>query len=280
MKNWILVYVMLMMLVPSVVSAHVVNKENVYDDIQYSQAAEDVVLLSGMGIISYEHEDSLFHPQDKLTRKELAEWSVGFLSRLDQYRGVDSGEMKSSLLSSLEGNATYGDVGDAFFKGKLYLNDPDGEMTREEFVIFMARNLGIEIDGETLMEQAGLSPGPTGEVSQVEVGEDQTYKLDIGNNEYLMDAHPRVLNGAADPVLWKGKMIEESWISQTEDGPIMKQVKFGKGSVKGEKSIVVDKEEQGGIREHEQGKGFLVVPTVIACIVLIFLYVMFKRNKE
>ena len=272
-------YVMLLMVAPSVVSAHVVNKENVYDDIQYSEAAEEIVLLSGIGIIGYEHEDPLYRPHDQLTRGELAEWAVGFLSQSE--RGVEKGKLETSLISSLEGNATYGDVGDAFFKGKLHLNDPDVEMTREEFAIFMAGNLEVEVDGdgETLMEQAGLSPGPTGEISSVESSEVQRHKLEISNKEYVMDVHPRVLNGPADPILWEGKTIEESWLFQTEEGPTLKQVKFGSGSVKEGKSIVVEQDKEGGVQEKAVTGFPVVVPTIVAaCIVLIFFYLKYKRK--
>ena len=265
---------MLLMVVPSLVSAHVVNKENVYDDIQYSEAAEDIVLLSGIGIIDYEHGDSLFRPQDRLTRGELIGWAASFLSQSNQDKDLVKGEFESGLISSLEGNATYEDVGNAFFKGKLHLDEPDAEMTREGFVKFMAGNLEVEIDGETLLEQAGLLPGPTGEVSSVKADEDYTYRLKLGNKEYLLDTHPRVLNGVVDPVLWEGKMIEESWLFQTKDGKALKQVKFGNGSAKEEKSVVLN---QG---QGQPDTDFPVILTIVAgCIVFIYLFVKFKKHK-
>ena len=278
MKYRVLLFVMLLMVAPSLVSAHVVNKENVYDDIQYSEAAEDIVLLSGIGIIDYEHGDSLFRPQDRLTRGELIEWAASFLSQSNQDKDLVKGEFESGLISSLEGNATYEDVGNAFFKGKLHLDEPDAEMTREEFVKFMAGNLEVEIDGETLLGQAGLLPGPKGIISSVKADGDYTYRLKIGNKEYLLDPHPRVLNGAADPVLWEGKMIEESWFFQTKDGQALKQVKFGNGSAKEEKSVVLnqDKDESEGQPDLD----FPVILTIVAgCIVLIYLFGKFKKHK-
>ena len=51
-KKIAIVLFVLFSVIASSVSAHIINKDNLYDDIKYSESADDIVLLSGLGIIS------------------------------------------------------------------------------------------------------------------------------------------------------------------------------------------------------------------------------------
>jgi hypothetical protein len=48
--------------------AHVTNESNIYDDIEFSEAKEEILLLRGLNIIPYESGAQLFRPKEMLKR--------------------------------------------------------------------------------------------------------------------------------------------------------------------------------------------------------------------
>ncbi len=78
MKRIAVMIFVLMLLLPAAVQAHIVNESNLYDDIAFSEARENIVYLSGLGVIPYEHGAPLFKPKDKLSRSDLAYWAGSF----------------------------------------------------------------------------------------------------------------------------------------------------------------------------------------------------------
>ncbi|THF75760.1 hypothetical protein [Cohnella fermenti] len=231
--------------------AHVMTSANVYTDISLSAAKEEIVLLTGMNIIVYSHDDTLFRPQEKLSRSELAAWAAVFSGRAaagDAPEQAAQAALSAGLAQSLDGNATYEDVNLAFFGGALALDAAQGteggngfgtttttdnetaydttsgtapaaaaaaasnELTREQFALFMGEHLLEPLPGGTLPEQAGYLTGPAGVVGKVSEDKQGGYRIEIAGETYRLYEHPRVLSAAADPAQWKGLTLQRSWL--------------------------------------------------------------------
>jgi hypothetical protein len=247
LKKVLLFISLFTLLFSSSVFAHVTNEKTIYDDIEFSEAKEEIVYLRGLEVIAYEHGAKLFKPQDTLTKADLAFWAVKFKG-LDKKQGEHGhgGDSKKEdiqklaidhgLIDSLEGNATHGDVNKAYFEGKAPVEKPDQELTKEEFALFMGQFLKEKVDGKTLFDMVGFEPGPTGVVEKVSFemeGEgEKAYKVfryTIGGKEYQVSKHPKILYGPVDLSAWEGKKTGESWLTS------------GHGDEKVVQIIVVDK---------------------------------------
>lgn len=191
------------------VSAHVMNSQSVFGDIHYTEAAEDILLISALGMVSAESGKQTFRPQDPLTREELGEFVGSYFSfegELAQEKGYRS---------STKGEATYADVNQAFFENALSVENPEGTMTREEFAQFIAANLESDIGGHTFAERSGFAEGPTGVIEKVQQVE-ETYQLTIDGNVYELGEHPYVAAESVDPLVWQGMSLSKSWEGPSE----------------------------------------------------------------
>lgn len=55
--------------------AHVTNEFSVYEDLEFSEAKEQVLLLSGLNLFPHDKGVQLFRPQEKLTSQlQCAQW--------------------------------------------------------------------------------------------------------------------------------------------------------------------------------------------------------------
>lgn len=279
------------LLFSSSVYAHVTNEKTIYDDIEFSEAKEEIVYLRGLNAIAHERGAHLFKPQDKLTKAELAFWAATF-NKLGGHdtktEDLQKAALENGLIDALEGNATYADVNNAYFVRKAPVEKPVSELTKEEFALFMGQFLKVKVDGQTLFDMAGYDPGPSGIVEKVSFemeGEgENAYKVfsyTIDGKEYQVSSHPKILYGPVDLSAWEGKKIGESWLSG------------GHGHEKVVQIIVVDQEQftddeiakQETNEQHDQTnddgnqpsnnttpehpeKGFPVVP-VIGGVVLV-----------
>jgi hypothetical protein len=227
MRSILLFMIALVLLLPSAASAHVVNDQTIYEDIQYSAVKEQIVILSGLGVIASEHGASLFRPNEKLTRMELALWAGTFLKLTDAdaaAQDITKAAWDKGIITSLQGNATYQDANQAYFQGQAKAAQPDAEMTREAFISFMASYLDQKINGKTLYERAGCSPGASGlieAVTQQEVKDakgsvSKVYILQINGKKLVLGAHPKIIHASVDPAQWKGKNIVSSWLMKAE----------------------------------------------------------------
>ncbi len=210
----------MMMLVATSAFAHVTNEHNLFEDLSISEAANEIILLSALGIISPQDGKQTFRPQEPLTAKDLAAW-VGSFYGLE---GTTSAELAQAalakgLLSTIDGAATYSMVNEGFFKGTLQLENPEDQMTREQFAKFVASHVHTKIDGQTVMDKVGFTPGPTGIIEKVERvtknmptgGTATIYQLTIDGNVHEIGMHPRTITDTADPLVWQGLQIAESW---------------------------------------------------------------------
>ena len=210
----------MMLLVSTSAFAHVMNETNIFEDLSISEVSEEIVLLSALGVISSQDAELTFRPQDPLTAKDLAAW----LGSYKGLKGTTSTELAQAasaegLLPTIDGQATYSLVNEAFFQGNLELVNPDEQMTREEFTKFVASHVHTNIEGHTLMDKAGFKSGPSGLIEKVERvtkinptgGTANIYQLTISGKVYEIGMHPRTVGDSVDPLVWKGLNVAESW---------------------------------------------------------------------
>lgn len=220
MFNKIGMLLCMMMLVATSAFAHVTNETNLFEDLSLSEASNEIVLLSALGVVSSQDGKQTFRPQDTLTAKDLAAWLGSFYG----LEGTTSAELAQAasakgLLSTIDGDATYSLVNEAFFQGALQVENPDEQMTREQFAKFVASHVHRKIDEHTLMDKVGFTPGPTGVIEKVERvaknmptgGTANIYQITISGEVYEIGMHPRTIADAADPLVWQGLTIAESW---------------------------------------------------------------------
>ncbi len=210
------------------VLAHVQNEKNLYSDIEYSEATEEIVLLHGIRVISMEGGANLYKPFELLTKSDLAYWAGTFHGLGGEGATADrirEAALNEGLVDSLEGHATYADVNQAYFAGKAETLQPDETLTREQFALYMSTYFTAEVDGKTLFDMAEYVEGPTGIVADVEKSEvtegGNTYdvfRINIDGEWVQVSNHPKILNGPVDLTLWKDKAVVASWYGKAEPG--------------------------------------------------------------
>jgi hypothetical protein len=256
-------------LLTGVAGAHTANEKTLYDDIETSKAVEQIVLLRGLGVIGQPEGVKLYRPQEKLTKAELKEWASGFTG--------------TSPVAG-DGNATYGDVNQAFFGGKAQVEQAERELTKEEFALFMGQFLTEKVDGKTLFERAGMTKGPSGVVEAVvEETEGQgekayhVYRLKLGGQEYPVAAHPKLLHLPTDLKLVKGKAIRETWV---KDGKLQILV-ADQGTFRDEMSMEQRHGHDKAGHEHdraEQEGDFPWVPIGGGAVLVLLLWWLFGKR--
>ena len=227
MKNRIVLCLLLCFFFTTSASAHVLNKNNTFSDLRLSEYANDIVLLSSLGIVSNLDENLEYEPQKTLTAQDLAAWAA-------KYHVIDAGTstqlaqaaLEQNLISKIDGEATYQLVNEAFFQNQLVIHNPTETMTRDEFAAFVAKHVHTDIDGQTLLQMSGYIEGPTGKVEAVERVQKLTetgskanvYMLTIDGEVYEMGMHPRAIADSADPAVWVGQTISESYFGPNAEG--------------------------------------------------------------
>ena len=227
MKNRIILCLLLCFFVTASASAHVMNENNIFSDAGLSEYANDLVVLSSLGIISNLDGSLEYQPQKTLTAQDLAAWTA-------RYHGIDAdtsaqlaqAALERNLISTLEGEATYQLVNEAFFQNQLDVHNPAETMTRDEFATFVAKHVHTDIGGQTLLQMSGYTEGPTGKIEAVERVQKLTetgskanaYMLTIDGEVYEMGMHPRAIADSADPAVWVGQTISESYFGPNAEG--------------------------------------------------------------
>lgn len=214
------VFLCAFLLVTTSAFAHVMNKNNVFSDLSLTEAADEVVLLSALGVVSYLDDSFEFKPTEKLTAQDLGAWVAGY----NGLEGSTSNELAEAaldaeLIQTIDGDATYQLVNEVYFNGKLTLEQPDAGLTREEFALFVASHVSTDMGGHTLLDMSGYTAGPTGVIEHVERVQKKTasgsaayvYLVTIAGTVYELGMHPRVLAESADPAVWVGQQVAESF---------------------------------------------------------------------
>ena len=275
----------------------ITNEKTLYDDLEFTKVQEEVVFMRALGVLSGE-DTNVFRPQDQLTMEDVAFFSSrfhGYAGHSDSKETAIDQALENNLVDSLEGNATYADVNHAYFEGKAPVDSPDGELTREEFVVFMSQFLSETIDGQTLFEMKDWTEGPTGVIEAIEyevlVDDDEKeaykeYTLTIEGEAILVNDHARIYQGPIDLSAWEGKNVEESWLTETEDGKKQFNILVAEdGQFSNEEIADTEIEIDETIIPGSTSKsgGFPAIPVIVGALLLIavigFVF-MRKRNVQ
>ena len=220
MKKKVLAIVFACMLVSTSTFAHVMNRNNTFEDLALTEAADKIVMLSALGIVSYLDNGFAFKPTMTLTAKDLAAWVATYNGLQGETSdALAKAALDEELVSTIDGDATYALVNEAYFHGKLTLENPEQTMTREQFALFMFEHLTADIGNHTLLDMAQFTPGPTGVVEHAErvtknIPSGSTasvYMITINGEQYEMGMHPRVIADSVDPTVWIGQKVAQSW---------------------------------------------------------------------
>lgn len=295
------IFIILIIALPlfgSYVSAHVTNEKTIYDDIEFSDAKEQIIYLRGLNIISPPQGANLYKPQEKLTMAELAYWVAAF-KKLGGHEAKTEDLQKSAvergLVDSLEGNATYADINLAYFNGKAMVEKPEEELSKEEFALFMGNFLNEKVDGITLFDMASYEPGPVGIVEKVSFemegkGKEayKVFRFTMNGVEYQVSKHPKIIYGPVDLGEWEGKEIEESWLS-SGDGKkkVIEVIKVkmnefanSQTAKQNEPTLSVETNQMSGGPQPQPARASIAVLVLGGSILVIILgWVLFNRRR-
>lgn len=305
MKKTLILVSLFTLLFSTSVYAHVNNEETLYDDIEFSQAKEQIVYLRGINAIPSEEGAKLFRPQELLTKADLAFWTASFHGLAGEdaiIEDLQKAAVENGLIGSLESNATYADVNQAYFDGKASVDQPESELTREEFALFMGPYLKDEkVDGKTLFDRAGIEEGPVGVIEKATMteegeGEQKTkvYTLTIGGKDYQVSGHPKMMYGPTDLTQWEGKKIRDSWLINHDGEKMFQMIALEKGqflnqggteandqtSQPSQNGVQADNQSTDDADSEQSEKEFPVVPVVGAIILVIIAAWLFTKKKK
>lgn len=189
--------------------AHVMNGDNMYTDIAKSEDREAVLYTHSIHLIKT--DSALYKPNDELAKKDFAIWYSQFKDLEGSDDQLIQQAVDKGIISSTEGTVTYGELNNALFNNEVAVEDEVSEVTRGDYAAFVAENATQKLkDGTTLLEQASIEEGPTGEIEEVVRAEDDSYTLKIDGKLYMLAEHPSVVNDSTDPLVWQGQQVTES----------------------------------------------------------------------
>lgn len=221
--------------------AHIKNEASQFPDIEFSESRFDIVVLVGAGIIP---ETPVFEPDKPLSKRELVTWAALAVNLAAGGETPDTdaladAALEQGLVDSLEGTASYADLNDLFFAGRLSVDTATATPTKAQAASFIASQLHTDA-GQALLETRGLRFGDVGQITAVELGQehhgDSTYLISVGNTALPMYSHGRVANGPTDLVQWQGRVIRRSFVRGQGDAmmwayleaePLKEAVTFG-----------------------------------------------------
>lgn len=202
--------------------AHIKNDASQFPDIEFSDARYDIVILVGAGIIP---ETPVFEPDSPLMLNDLAVWAalynnLGEGGETPDTEALAKAALEQGLVTSLEGPASYTDINNIFFGGKLTIDPAATAPTKAEAAVFIAERLAAP-EGAAMLEKRGLQPGLTGEISQVESRTNpdggSSYFITLAGTTMPMYSHGRVANGPTDLLQWKGRQVRRSFTRKQGD---------------------------------------------------------------
>ena len=205
-----------------IAAAHIKNEASQFPDIEYSDARFDIVVLVGAGIIP---ETPVFEPDAPFSRFDLATWAalaenLGVGGETPDTDALAAAALQQGLVESTDGQATYEEISDMFFRGQLTPDRPAATPTKGEAASYIATHLTTSA-GEVLLAGRGVRMGPAGHVARVESQSNpdggNTYMITIGAMSLPMYAHGRVANGPIDLVQWDGRTVRRSFIREQGD---------------------------------------------------------------
>jgi len=250
-------------------SAHIKNEETQFPDIDFSKSRFDIVLLAAAGIIP---ETPVFEPDRPLQRKDLATWLALGKGNAEGGENPDidvlaKGAVKAGLIDSLEGTATFGDIDKLFFKGATTSNQPAATPTKAEAASYLARNLGVSIDGASVLQRRGLSEGPTGAITHLKSNTtedgDTVYVVTIGETAHPLYAHGRVAHGPTDLLAWESRTINRSLVRAIDGREMWTYLEANPIA-----TVAAAQEQPRKVESPQSGSGYLLYGLAAAVIVL------------
>lgn len=213
MDRKITVLVLLLCFIATNASAHIMNRDNVYADLSLTEAADEIVLLAALHVIQPKAQQ--FEPTAMLTMAQLAKWVAGYYGLADEQAAVEAG-----FIHTLEGNATYEAVNAAYFNNALPLQQT-GALTREAFAQFVAAHVNNAMNGQTMIEAASFTAGPTGVIEAFQQIDGKNVLM-INGTAYTLGDHPSVIAHTIEPTAWVGQTISESYIGPNREQDYVK----------------------------------------------------------
>jgi len=199
---------LMMVASPLTAEAHIMNADNMYNDIAQSEHKDAILYAHALHLIAV--DSSLFKPEAMLTNKEFATWYAAFKG----WQGSEADNMQRAIdegvIVSKQGDVTYSVINEALFEGYLKMKRPDDTMTRGEYAAFIMHHASDKLKNKkSLVKNAGYEVGPTGIIEKVEQI-DEEYSLTIDDKTYLLADHPSVDNDTTDPLVWQGEEVTTS----------------------------------------------------------------------
>ena len=202
--------------------AHITNEASQGPDVGASGLGGDIMLLVVAEIMP---ETPDFAPDAPLSRFDLASWAalaadLGEGGETPDTDALAAAALQQGLVESTDGQATYEEISDMFFRGQLTPDRPAATPTKGEAASYIATHLTTSA-GEVLLAGRGVRMGPAGHVARVESQSNpdggNTYMITIGAMSLPMYAHGRVANGPIDLVQWDGRTVRRSFIREQGD---------------------------------------------------------------
>jgi hypothetical protein len=274
-----LLFLLLVAFIPaSLAQAHLSVEDRFYEDIEFSKAKEQIVLLRGLNVIAHDNGAKVYMPQKKLSKADLAYWSAAFgkLHEAGASRGTfERAAVERKLVDTLEGIATYRDINQAYFNGEALVDDNDQEVTREQFALYMGQFLTQSVDGKTLYERAGLIPGPAGLIDKVITQADTgQFQILVQGAAYTLGEHPVIVHGTTDLGAWSGLSIGLSWLAKEDGHRVVGILQMTDSPMAIKKEDAIQPSDPGG-------PPMLVIVGILFAIILgVQLYLKEKRKSS
>lgn len=77
-KKIVSICAVLFILITSQAHAHVMNADNAYNDLNYTEAKGEILFITALGMTNSQDETATFRPNDSLTMEELAEFVAAY----------------------------------------------------------------------------------------------------------------------------------------------------------------------------------------------------------
>lgn len=193
--------------------AHIMNADSMYTDIEMSDDRQAIIYTHALHLITT--DSTLYKPNDLLTKEDFALW----YSKSQKMTGEDAQlvekAMQEGIISSEEGEVTYGEINEALFAGEIKVEDASAEVTRGDYADFVAKNASTALGNQqSLLQQLDFEEGPIGEVEKVEKVNNEEYEITIEGEPFYLAEHPSIMNDSTDPLVWQGQYVTESLVTK------------------------------------------------------------------
>lgn len=235
--------------------AHIVHKDNAFEDIEFSPYQDDIVVATKLGYILVDHKERFFKPSDLLLRSDLAYWAAVLhrYSENDNKEYAQQEAIANGLLSTLEGYATFNDINHALFAGTLE-ESSDNTVSREDFARLIVKNEALLLNVVQPLLNFKRASADSIEVKQnSEIMHGYQFLMTENNTQivYEFAAHPYIVGGPSDASLWEKRQASKIWYSENEQGTrLIELIDFRE--VSKEETIIKDSMEVSKVENQDE----------------------------